>query len=72
MVSTEQKANLKKSLLDLKIRKSHLTKMILDFEMQELKGEITSEDLNDKKEKVQIMMDKIDKQIQEIENLYEE
>ncbi|MFX1391511.1 MAG: ADP-ribosylation factor-like protein [Promethearchaeota archaeon] len=72
IMSPEQKVNLKKSLLDLKIRKSHLTKMILDFEMQELKGEITSEDLNDKKGKVQIMMDKIDKEIQDIENLYEE
>jgi small GTP-binding protein len=69
VISPQQKERLNQSLLDLKIKKTHLTKMTLDFDMQELTGEITSEELKDKKEKVKIMMDKINKQIQEIENM---
>ncbi len=72
IISPQQKERLNQSLLDLKIKKTHLTKMTLDFDMQELTGEITSEELQDKKDKVKIMMDKINEQIQEIENmLYE-
>ena len=69
LISPQQKERLNQSLLDLKIKKTHLTKMTLDFDMQELTGEITSEELRDKKEKVKIMMDKINEQIQEIENM---
>ncbi|UCC19969.1 MAG: hypothetical protein JSV62_01430, partial [Promethearchaeota archaeon] len=69
IMTYQQKEKLKQSLLDLKIKKAHLTKMALDFDMQELKGEISSEELKDKKEKVKIMMDKIDNQIYEIEVL---
>ncbi|MFX1419687.1 MAG: ADP-ribosylation factor-like protein [Promethearchaeota archaeon] len=69
IMTIQQKEKLKQSLLDLKIKKAHLTKMALDFDMQELKGEITSEELQDKKEKVKIMMDKIDQQIYEISEL---
>ncbi len=68
-INPQQKEKLRQSLLDLKIRKAHLTKMSLDFEMQELKGEITPEDLQDKKDKIKIMMDKIDQQIQEFDDL---
>jgi small GTP-binding protein len=72
MVNPQQKEKLNQSLLDLKIKKTHLTKMSLDFDMQELTGEITSEELKDKKEKISIMIKKIDTQIQEIESmLYE-
>jgi hypothetical protein len=46
--------------------------MSLDFDMQELTGEITPEELEDKKGKVKLMMDKINKQIQEIENMFVE
>ncbi|MFW9828560.1 MAG: ADP-ribosylation factor-like protein [Candidatus Thorarchaeota archaeon] len=69
---SQQKKNLKESLLDLKIRKSHLTKMMLNFEMQELKGEITADELNDKSEKIKIMMNKIDLEIHDLENLLKE
>ncbi len=69
---SEQKKNLKHTLLDLKIRKSHLTKMMLNFEMQELKGEITTDELNDKSEKIKIMMNKMDLEIQDLENLLKE
>jgi len=69
IVSPQQKEKLKQSLVDLKIKKAHLTKMTLEFDIQELKGEITPEELKDKNDKVKIMMDKIDQQIQEIENL---
>ena len=43
--------------------------MTLDFDMQELTGEITSVEHRAKKEKVKIMMDKIDEQIQQIEDM---
>jgi small GTP-binding protein len=71
-LNIQEKKNLKKSLLELKIRKSHLNKMILDYEMQELKGEITDEELDSKNQKVKIMLDKIDKQIQDLEKLLNE
>ncbi len=72
IITPQQKERLKQSLIDLKIKKTHLTKMTLDFDLQELKGEITSEELKDKKDKVKIMMDKIDEQIQEIDNMLDE
>ena len=61
--------NLKKSLLELKIKKADISKMLLDLDMKELTGEITSEELQEKKEKVDVLMNKIDEQIQELQNL---
>ena len=69
IINVQQVKELKQALLDLKIRKSYLTKMSLDFDMQELKGEITPEELEDKKDKIKVMMDKIENQIQDIEKL---
>ncbi|MFX0022350.1 MAG: ADP-ribosylation factor-like protein [Candidatus Hermodarchaeota archaeon] len=69
ILSPQQKERLNQSLIDLKIKKTHLTKMTLDFDMQELTGEITPEELKDKKEKVKIMMDKINDQIRDIEDM---
>jgi len=61
--------NLKKSLLELKIKKADISKMLLDLDMKELTGEITSEELQEKKKKIDILMNKIDGQIQELQNL---
>jgi len=47
-----QKASLEKSLMDLKINKANITKMSLDFDMKELTGEITGEELEEKKNKL--------------------
>jgi len=43
--------------------------MLLDLDMKELTGEITSEEFQEKKEKIDLLMDKIDGQIQELQNL---
>lgn len=69
LMDTQQKDNLKKSLLELKIKKTNLTKMSLDFDMKELTGEITKEELKEKKEKINELVKKIEQQIQELEKL---
>jgi len=68
-VNTQQKAKLEKSLMDLKIKKANLTKMSLDFDMKELTGEITHEELKEKKQKLKLIEANIDQQIQDIEKL---
>jgi len=67
--STEQKLDLEKSLMDLKIKKSNITKMSLDFDMKELTGEITGEELKEKKNKLSTIEKSIQEQIKEIEKL---
>jgi len=56
-------------LIDLKIKKANISKMALDFDMKELTGEITSDELNEKKEKLKAVEANIDKQIEELEKL---
>ncbi|MHA1479702.1 MAG: hypothetical protein ACTSPU_16035, partial [Promethearchaeota archaeon] len=51
-VDGQQKAELEKSLMDLKIKKTNTIKMSLDFDMKELTGEITTEELEVKKKKL--------------------
>ncbi|MHA1460526.1 MAG: ADP-ribosylation factor-like protein, partial [Promethearchaeota archaeon] len=68
-VDTHQKAELEKSLMDLKIKKANTTKISLDFDMKELTGEITPEELEAKKEKLKTIEAKIDLQIKDIEKL---
>ncbi|MFX1303217.1 MAG: ADP-ribosylation factor-like protein [Promethearchaeota archaeon] len=69
IMDTQQKDDLKKSLLELKIKKANLTKMSLDFEMKELTGEITKDELKEKKEKVSEYVKKIEQQIQKLQKL---
>ncbi|MFX1573962.1 MAG: ADP-ribosylation factor-like protein [Promethearchaeota archaeon] len=64
-----QKEDLKKQLLDIKIKKANLNKMALDYDMQELQGEISAEELEDKKKKIALLVKKLENQIQEIQNL---
>ncbi len=64
-----QKAGLEKSLMDLKIKKASITKMALDFGMKELTGEITGDELEEKKNKLITIEKSINEQIKETEEL---
>ncbi|MFX1363517.1 MAG: ADP-ribosylation factor-like protein [Promethearchaeota archaeon] len=69
VIESNQAESLKKSILDLKIKKANLTKMALDFDMKELTGEITSEELNEKKAKINELIQKVDNEIQDLQKL---
>ena len=71
-LSNEQRKNLEDTLIDLKIKKAKLQKMALDFDMQELSGEITSEQLKEKKEKLKELERKIEEQITQTEKYLED
>ena len=64
-----QKLGLEKSLMDLKIKKASITKMSLDFDMKELTGEITGEELEEKKKKLSTIEKNINEQIKKTEKL---
>ncbi len=59
----------KKTLIELKLKKADLYKMALDFDIKELKGEISEEELENKKKKIKEYEKKIDIQIQEMQKL---
>ncbi|MFX0027303.1 MAG: ADP-ribosylation factor-like protein [Candidatus Hermodarchaeota archaeon] len=65
----QQKGNLEKSLMDLKIKKANISKMSLEFDMKELTGEITAKELEDKKNKLREIEKNINNQIRELEEL---
>ncbi len=69
VIGTNSKRNLKKSLIELKIKKANLSKTSIDFEMKELMGEINAVELQEKKEKLNELIKKIDLQIEELQNL---
>ncbi|NVM37517.1 MAG: GTP-binding protein [Candidatus Lokiarchaeota archaeon] len=69
LIESKQEEDLKKSLLELKIKKANLTKMALDFDMKELTGEITKEELQEKKSKINELVQQVDRQIQELQKL---
>ena len=68
-IDTRQEAEIENSLIDLRIKKAGITKMSLDFDMKELTGEITIDELKAKKQKLKIIEANIDKQIQDLEKL---
>ncbi|MFX1375599.1 MAG: ADP-ribosylation factor-like protein [Promethearchaeota archaeon] len=68
-ISKGQIDHVKKTLIELKLKKADLSKMALDFEMQELKSEITKEELEEKKDKIKEYEEKIDNQIQDLQKL---
>jgi GTPase SAR1 family protein len=72
IMDKNQKENLKKTLLDLKIKKANISKMSLDFEMKELTGEITADELKEKKSKLVLLEKKIDDEIQGLQKLLNE
>ncbi len=67
-----QKEELKKSIIELKIKKTDLSKMSLDFEMKELRGELTKDELDEKKVKIDEYLKKIEQQIQKYQKLLNE
>ena len=69
VTDAEKKVDLEKSLMDLKIKKASITKMSLDFDMKELTGEITGEELEEKKKKLSTIEKNINEQIKETEKL---
>ena len=69
LIESKEAEDLKKSLIELQMKKVNLTKMALDFEMKELSGEITKEELNEKKLKINELVQQIDSQIQELKKL---
>ncbi|MFW9949145.1 MAG: ADP-ribosylation factor-like protein [Candidatus Thorarchaeota archaeon] len=68
-IDSQQRENLEKSLTDLKIKKASISKMALDFDMKELTGEITGDELEQKKKKLSEIEQKINQQIKDIEKL---
>ena len=64
-----QKDELEKTLMDLKIKFANISKMELDLDMKELSGEITSEEFNEKSQKIKAIKENISKQIDDIQNL---
>ncbi len=68
-ISMEQRANLEKSMMDLKIKKANISKMSLDFDMKELTGKITNEELEEKKSKMEAIKADLNQQIKELEQL---
>ncbi|MFW9901410.1 MAG: hypothetical protein ACFFDY_08985, partial [Candidatus Thorarchaeota archaeon] len=65
----KQKEDIKKSIIQLKMKKADISKMLLDLDMKELTGEITTEELEEKKKKIDIYINKIIVEIQELESL---
>ncbi|MBN1217203.1 MAG: GTP-binding protein [Candidatus Lokiarchaeota archaeon] len=65
----DRKRNLEKDLMDLRVKKAQISKMELDFEIKELSGEITTEELNEKKQRIEEIKKDINKQIEELEKL---
>ena len=61
--------NIKNSLLELKIKKANISKMSIDFEMKELMGEITPIELQEKKDKLDAIIKKINYEINELQSL---
>ena len=67
--SETQQMDLQENLTDLQIQKAKVSKMILDLDMKELSGEITAEELEEKKERLEQMKEKLEDQIGELKNL---
>ncbi|TXT65653.1 MAG: Small GTP-binding domain protein [Promethearchaeota archaeon] len=65
----KQKKTLESELMDLKIQKAKISKMLLDFELKELSGEISGDELNEKTAKLAKMEERLKQQIDELENL---
>ena len=64
--------NIKKTLIEFKLKKVDLYKMSLDFDMEELSGKISDEELREKKNKISKYEKKIDEQILQLQKLLKE
>lgn len=65
----KQRKTLESELMDLRIQKAKISKMLLDFEMKELLGEITEDELKQKTQKLAKMEERLNIQIKELEDL---
>ncbi len=61
----DQKSELEKTLMDLNIKLSNLSKMEIDLEMKEISGEITKNDFIEKKKRVKALKQNISEKIDE-------
>jgi len=68
-LNIQQKGDLEKSLMDLKIKKANISKISLEFDMKELTGEITTKELEDKKNRLREIEKDLNSQIHELEEL---
>ena len=68
-MNQQQKSELEKSLMDLKIKKANLSKIALDYDMKELTGEITADELNEKKQKLDKIVESVNNQIKDLEEM---
>ena len=68
-MNQQQKSELEKSLMDLKIKKANLSKIALDYDMKELTGEITADELNEKKQKLEKIVESVNDQIKDLERM---
>ena len=68
-MSQQQKSELEKSLMDLKIKKANLSKIALDYDMKELTGEITADELNEKRQKLEKIVESVNNQIKDLEQM---
>ena len=71
IIDKKQTEHARKTLIELKLKKADLYKMKLDFDMKELNGEISSEELEEKKKKISEYEEKVEIQIQELQKLLE-
>ena len=71
IIDKKQAEHARKTLIELKLKKADLYKMKLDFDMKELNGEISAEELEEKKKKIRGYEEKIESQIQELQKLLE-
>jgi small GTP-binding protein len=71
IIDKKQTEHAMKTLIELKLKKADLYKMKLDFDMKELNGEISGEELEEKKKKISEYEEKVEIQIQELQKLLE-
>ncbi|MHA1986195.1 MAG: ADP-ribosylation factor-like protein [Promethearchaeota archaeon] len=69
IIDKKQIEHAKKTMIELKLKKADLYKMKLDFDMKELNGEISGEELEEKKNKITEYEEKVEKQIKELQKL---
>ena len=69
LVTNQQKSDIEKTIMDLKIKKANLSKIALDLEMKELTGDISTEEMKEKKARLDKIKSDIDNQIKDLEEL---
>ncbi|MHA1413863.1 MAG: ADP-ribosylation factor-like protein [Promethearchaeota archaeon] len=69
LVTNQQKSDIEKTIMDLKIKQANLSKIALDLEMKELTGEISTEEMKEKKARLDKIKSDIDNQIKDLEEL---